>query len=186
MQVMTKSHLGSFRIKSAERGEVSAVIATFNTVDRDGDYTLPTAVREGAKVYISRWNHSAVISGEPPVGIGYIRKSGNSMHLDTQYWLDTERGREAFEVVKRMGDILEWSYGYFVRDQEVRRINGRQVNVLKDLHIYEASPVYQGAGIGTHTVDVKRELESIRRSAGLDHNIELRTEFLQFIASGVQ
>jgi hypothetical protein len=146
---------GPVRIKDAARGEAEAVIATLGVVDHDGDVTLPGAFPIGGRLFISEWNHSAIDRGTLPVGTGTIRVEGTRVLVDVQYFLDTERGRAAFDVVRQLGPLAEWSYGYTVTGQRYGRHDDQPVTYLTGLDVYEASPVYRGAGIGTGTVSTR-------------------------------
>lgn len=153
MQIKTSSA----ELKVADSGEVEAVFATLNVKDHDDDWTLPGAFEEGAKVAISSYGHRSW-QGEPPVGRGTIHEEAGRAILKGRFFLTTAAGREAFEIVKEMGDIGEWSFGYDalevapvtpeLREKGVRR-------VLKKLKVFEVSPVLRGAGIGTGTLSVK-------------------------------
>jgi hypothetical protein len=141
-------------IKSADRGEVSAVFSTFNVRDLDGDVTLPGAFDDGAEVVISSYQHTSW-GGALPVGKGRIRTTGTEAILDGRFFLDTTAGRDTFTVVKELGPRQEWSYGYDVLEAESGTFAGEDVQFLKRLKVHEVSPVLVGAGIGTRTLAVK-------------------------------
>ena len=44
--------LSSVTVKAADKGEVSAVFSTFNVIDKDGDLTLPGAIKDGTEVVV--------------------------------------------------------------------------------------------------------------------------------------
>jgi hypothetical protein len=52
---MRRKSFGAVEVKGADSGEVRAVFSTFNTVDSDGDVTLPGAFRDGQEVRISAY-----------------------------------------------------------------------------------------------------------------------------------
>jgi HK97 family phage prohead protease len=151
-------------VKSADKGEVRAVFSTLNTVDHDGDVTLPGAFTNGEKVRISAYNHQSW-QGALPVGRGQIFERDSQVELEGKFFLDTQQGRETFAVVKEMDDLQEWSYGYDVIDSEPGTQDGRSVQYLKKLKVHEVSPVLLGAGIGTHTVAVKGHASDADRAA---------------------
>lgn len=144
---------GPVTVKSA--GEVEAVFATLGTVDHDGDWTLPGAFTEGAEVMISEWNHSAINSGAMPVGKGRVRLSGDRVVVDAQYFMDTERGRHAFEVVKALDRAAQWSYGFNILESLPGDPRKGVARYLKRLDVFEASPVWRGTGVGTRTVQTR-------------------------------
>mgnify|MGYP006138037809 CR=1 FL=1 len=45
---------------------VAAVFSTFNVVDKDGDLTLPGAIKDGTEVVISGWVATKVAPRMPP------------------------------------------------------------------------------------------------------------------------
>jgi hypothetical protein len=146
--------LAGVEIKNADRGEVSAVFATFNQVDLDGDVTVPGAFPEGAEVPISAYGHASH-GGALPVGMGKIRTTDVEAILDGKFWLDTQAGREHFDVVKKLGGKGQWSYGYDPLESEQGQFDGQDVRFLKRLAVHEVSPVLIGAGIGTRTLSAK-------------------------------
>jgi hypothetical protein len=151
----TKSAL-RFEIKDAEQGTVSAVFATFNVIDSDGDVTVPGAFEDGAQMAISAYGHTSW-QGALPVGIAKIRTTGTEAILDGQFFMDTEHGRDTFRTVKRLHDagLGEWSYGYDVVKHTFGEHSGRKARFLQKLLVHEASPVLVGAGVNTRTLAAK-------------------------------
>lgn len=147
---------GGVEVKSADRGEIEAVFATFNVIDKDGDVTFPGAFTDGDEVAISPWQH-AVWSGVPPVGEGRIRQTKTEAILRGRYYLNLPAGREQFELVKARGAKQEWSYDVNVlHPPETVMFQGRKANALRRLKANEVSPVWRGAGINTRTLAVKQ------------------------------
>lgn len=160
--------LQGVEIKDAAKGTVQAVFSRLNVKDHDGDVTRPGAFEEGAPVRISAYGHaswgpSRGASGVPipPVGKGVIRMDGDQALLDGQFFLNTTGGRDTFELVKEMGDLQEWSYGYDVTDSQKGDFQGEPVRFLDGLKVHEVSPVMLGAGIGTGTVSVKEAIAAL-------------------------
>jgi len=150
-----KKTLTDVTIKSAAKGEVSAVIATFNVIDKDGDVTVPGAFTDGQEVLISAYGHSSW-AGELPVGKGTIRRDGDEKEIfDGAFFMDTAAGRDTFAVVKALGPKGEWSYGYDPIDAEPGVFDGKDVRFLKGINVHEVSPVLLGAGIDTRTLATK-------------------------------
>jgi len=143
-------------VKSADKGEVTAVIATLNIKDLDGDVATAETFTEGQEVVISSYNHSAMYGAAVPVGKGKIRVTSSEAILDGKFWIkDMEAARDAFTVVKNMGANQEWSYGYNVLEAERGVFDEEPAQFLKRVDVYEASPVIRGAGIGTRTLSFK-------------------------------
>jgi HK97 family phage prohead protease len=135
-----------------DSGEFVAVFSLFNTVDRDGDITLPTAIKDGISVPISYWGHRHT---DLPVGSGTIVNDGATAKVVGKFFLDTEGGAETYKVVRNLGELQQWSYGYIVRKSSFQTIDGTRVRVLEDLDIIEVSPVLAAAQPLTHTVAIK-------------------------------
>ena len=144
-------------IKDAEKGEVEAIIATLEVVDRDGDILRKGSIPDGATVAMSGYGHDAVF-GSRPVGKGKIHIEGNKAFFRGRVFLNTTDGRETFEVLKEMGRDQEWSWGFQVIGSEVPDEKEKKQGawrVLTKTAPFEVSPVLMGAGIGTRTVGVK-------------------------------
>lgn len=154
MTTLATKHTQHVEIKSETRGEVKATFSRFNVVDKDGDLTLPSAFDIGAEVPISAYGHASW-QGALPVGRGTIRADHETAWIDAEFFLTTTSGRETFEVIKQLGPLGEWSYGFDVLADDYEHIDGREVHILKRLHVFEVSPVLRGAGIRTTTLDAK-------------------------------
>lgn len=153
---MDTKTLGRVRIKDADLGQVQAVFSTLGVVDLDGDVTEPGAFTDGAKVRISAYGHTSW-GGALPVGKGTIRTEGDEAILDGQFFLDTTAGRDTFTVVKELGELQEWSYGFDIVEAGYGMQDDREVRFLKALAVHEVSPVLLGAaGPGrTRTIGAK-------------------------------
>ncbi|MBN9737306.1 MULTISPECIES: HK97 family phage prohead protease [unclassified Pseudonocardia] len=159
---MDTKRVGALRVKSEARGEVEAVFATLGVRDLDGDVTIPGAFTEGQEVRISAYGHSSW-DGALPVGRGRITVRGNQAVMAGKFFLDTEAGRDTFAVVKHMGELQEWSYGFDVVDSEFGDHAGQRVRFLRRLSVHEVSPVLLGAaGPG-------RTRTLVAKSAARDH-----------------
>lgn len=163
---MERKALSRLEAKASPRGEVEAIFATFGVVDHDGDWTLPTAFEDGAPVRISAYGHASW-TGALPVGKGTIRVTAKDARLVGQFFLSTTAGRETFTVIRELGELGEWSYGFDVLEtgdltEELKRLGARRV--LKKVKVYEVSPVLAGAGVGTRTVTAKASLSPALRS----------------------
>lgn len=177
---MNTKSMGRVEIKNPDLGEVTAVFATLNTIDSDGDVTLPGAFEEGAQVRISAYGHQSW-QGALPVGKGRIRTVGNDAILDGQFFMNTTHGRDTFEVVKQLGPQQEWSYGYDPVDFSHGEFEGKQVRFLSKQKVHEVSPVLVGAGVGTRVLaakaltkfgidpdDAARAVQLVKVAGGLD------------------
>jgi hypothetical protein len=66
-----------------------------------------------------------------------------------------EKGKEAFSNVSFFGLEQEWSIGYKTLDAVFD--SGQQANLLKEVELYEVSPVLHGANQLTATLSIKSE-----------------------------
>lgn len=153
---MDTKTLRRVEIKDADKGEVTAVFATLGVIDLDGDVTPPGAFENGAKVRVSAYGHASW-GGALPVGKGTIREEGNEAIAELQFFMDTTSGRDTFTVVKELGELGEWSYGYDPVEYAFGEQDGRRVRFLQKLKVHEVSPVLLGAaGPGnTRTIGAK-------------------------------
>ena len=135
-----------------ELGIFQAIFSRFNVIDKDGDVTLPGAFTDGQKVKIAYWGHRW---SDLPVGVGVIHADEEKAWVDGKFFIDTDAGMETYKTVKNLGDLQEWSYGFKILDDEIGDFEGKQVRILKQLDVYEVSPVLIGAGVGTGTTSLK-------------------------------
>lgn len=148
---------GTLEIKDASKGEVEAIIATLNVVDRDHEVILPGAIPDGTPVKLSAYGHDAMF-GSAPVGKGALFTKGDKVHFKGSFFLETTRGAEAFATAKAIGADQEWSFGFRV----LEAMNATEewakqgaFRLLKSLQAFEVSPVIIGAGLGTATLALK-------------------------------
>ena len=163
---MAHKALSHVEFKAADKGEFSAVFATFNVIDKDGDVTLPDAFDHGAELVVSAYQHGSW-TGALPVGKGRIRVTDAEAIVDGQFFMDTTAGRDTFAVVKALSEsgMGEWSYGFDTLLSDYGTFEGREVQFLKKLKVHEASPVMVGAGVNTRTLAVKAQKEAARVTA---------------------
>lgn len=153
------------------KGEVSAVISTFDEVDNDAEVIPTGAIPDGTKVTVSSYNHDTImghmfgtgVPDAPPVGKGVIRTMGNKAVAQLNYFMETQRGREAFNTVKAMGADQAWSFAY--RKLQVDKPTAEWAakgakRVLTKLGplldgAMECSPVKMPGGVGTGTLSAK-------------------------------
>jgi len=163
---------GPFAIKSEDRGEVEAIVATLGVVDKDGDVILPGAVGPlGARVKLSGYDHDVITKGAPPAGKGVITEEGDKLVFRGKFFMSTDHGRNAFHTTKELGEEGEWSFGFpkNVKTAQVTdewRAKGAK-RMIAELKAIEASPVFVGAGWGTQTVAVKSEADVAEADAAL-------------------
>ena len=148
----------SIKDSGEEKGSVEAVFSVYNNQDSDGDVVLPGAVKSGFKdnqvpmVFAHKWDQ--------PIGKGTITEGEDSAVFKGSFFMETEAGKEAYNLVKSMGDLQQWSFGFRVNDSEMGKLqkdgeDEADVRFLKDLTVYEVSPVLVGANQETYTLAIK-------------------------------
>lgn len=140
-------------LKLSESGTFEAAFAQFNIVDHDGDVTLPGAF-PAKEVPMSAFNHSSW-DGAPPVGKGMISERGEWAVFTGEFFMNTTHGRDAYETLKGLGPLAEFSYGFSILDSSPDTRDGKRVRVLKALDPFEVSHVLRGAGPTTHLMSIK-------------------------------
>ena len=145
-----------------ETGQVKAVFSVFNEVDSDNDVVLPRSIRSGYgdKGVVMVWGHD----WKHIIGKGKIVQDDDKATFEGKFNMNTEAGREAYETVKAMDDLQQWSFGFEVHDSEkgmFTKGNGeeQEVRFLKDVKVWEVSPVLVGANQNTHTVGIKEQTQ---------------------------
>ena len=109
------------------------------------------------------WSHK----WDMPIGKGTINQDNDKAVFKGEFFMDTESGKEAYNLVKNMGDMQQWSFGYKVDDSEYAKAedkDGDDINAryLKDLTVYEVSPVLVGANQDTYTLAIKSNTELLK------------------------
>ena len=142
--------------KLADSGRGSAVIATLNVIDKDGDVTLPGAFgNQKAHLMPMHVRQSA----EPPfIGSAAISERANEAVADFQLNLDLGLGKQWSSALKFALDrdlTVEWSYGFRVLSHDFGNVDGKQVRFLRRVRVFEVSPVLLGAGENTRTLTMK-------------------------------
>ena len=166
-------------VKQDEDGErsVTALFATFNVVDLDGDVTEPGAFGKQS-VLMGAYNHNP---GMLPPGKGATYEEDDTALFKGRFFT-TSSGTEHYTTIKEAGGTMEWSYRFFVEDGGFETRDGENVFIIRKAKVTHVAPVEAGAGIGTRTVDIKCvdcdakanpapnsfSLEALRTASGLN------------------
>ena len=140
---------------------IEAVFSLFDTIDSDNDVTKANALRSGYtgnKVPLV-WNHD----WSKVIGRGII-ETDNQKAVFKGYFLPTEAGKEAYETVKAMQDMQQFSYGFqVIKSEKGKHIDSKgeevPVRVLQDVKVWEVSPVLVGAQQNSFVQALKSGLE---------------------------
>jgi phage head maturation protease len=168
--VETQAHAAD--IHDLGNGIIEAIVSITNLKDNVGDIILPGAYEKSLKVRTPKgvWHHSwtdpiaktheikelspgdALLPDTLSDGQPWPRDAG-ALYVKMEFNLNTERGKTAYEDVKFFGDDQEWSIGYKVPEgKSYRKGNTRYI---KELDLYEYSPVLFGAMPNARTATVK-------------------------------
>jgi hypothetical protein len=178
--------------KADKAGAFRAVVATYNTVDRDGDVSIPGALDTSKSVIVSPWNHSSVddARADAPIGAATITTVGDKAIADGHFYVNTELGRKAYEITKSLFDdgLGEWSYAFRIPpdgastdSKDLAEWPGAR-RILKRVQPFEVSLVFAGAGIGTQTLSVKSAAEVLELKRGARLSKESRTRLRSLAA----
>ena len=142
---------------------IEAVFSLFDVIDSDNDVTKSNALRSGYtgnKVPLV-WNHDWA----KVIGRGII-ETDNQKAVFKGYFLNTEAGKEAYETVKAMQDMQQFSYGFQVlKSTKGTHIDSKgeevPVRILEDVKVWEVSPVLVGAQQNSFVQALKTGLEQV-------------------------
>ena len=150
--IIKKSFKTSF--DETQEGFVRAIISTFDVVDRDNDVITASAIKDGTPIKLCSWGHKW---GDLPVGKGILKVDSKNAIFEGNFFLQTSAGKEAYETVKALGDLQEWSWGFSILPggSEVKTLDGKRIRYINSVEAYEVSPVLVGANPYTGTVDIK-------------------------------
>lgn len=163
-----KSLNAQFNIDEAE-GIVEAFAAGLGNKDSVGDICLPGCFAGSLKrrkprvVWGHNWNEPIgkvleiyEVGPNDPRLPAKMRKAGiGGLYVRVQFNLKSERGKEAFANVSFFGLEQEWSIGYKTLDAVFDPVQG--ANLLKEVELYEVSPVLHGANQLTGTISIKAD-----------------------------
>lgn len=146
-----------------EDGTASWVMATLNSIDSDGDVTLPGALGEQTFSIQPAHEHTHV-----PLGKARLYEQGEEAIVEAKFNLDIPAARDWHSAIKfdleNPPSIQEYSYGYQPKDGGTKagEFQGRRVRFFQPkadgspgIDVYETSPVLRGAGVGTRTLAAK-------------------------------
>jgi HK97 family phage prohead protease len=166
--VLFKANSGQFNIDEAQ-GIVECFVAGIGNKDSVGDICASGAFakslqrRKPRVVWGHNWNDPIgkvleiyeVAPNDPRLPQKMKMAGIGGLYAKVQFNLNSEKGREAFTNVAFFGEEQEWSIGYKTLDAIFD--NAKQANVLREVELYELSPVLHGANQLTGTISVKTE-----------------------------
>lgn len=132
-------------------GRLKAAFSVFDEIDSDGDIVRASAFTPGQPVPMV-WGHDW---SSLPIGKGTVQVDGKHAVFDGSFFLDTTHGRDAYNTVKAMGDLQEYSWGFRVLASEKATHEGKQARAITKAEVFEVSPVLVGANRNTRTLAIK-------------------------------
>lgn len=162
-------------VEDADQGVVSALVSVTGLLDRVNDIIEPGAYAKSLAERTPKgvWSHDwdkpisktlecrEVLPGDPMLkglklrdGSAWPANAG-ALYVKTQFNLTGDRGRQAFADVTFFADEQEWSIGYNVPVGGAKIESGTGVRRIKQLDLYEYSPVLFGAMPSALTLSVK-------------------------------
>jgi HK97 family phage prohead protease len=159
---------GQFNIDEAQ-GIVECFVAGIGNKDSVGDvlvsgaFTKSLTRRKPRVVWGHNWNDPIgkvieiyeVAPGDRRLPMKMLNAGIGGLYARVQFNLNSEKGREAFANVAFFGQEQEWSIGYKTLDSIFDP--SMQANILKEVELYEVSPVLHGANQLTGTISVKSD-----------------------------
>lgn len=151
-----KSFPVSVKAVDGEPGVFEAIVSVFGNIDRGGDRVLPGAFKNtlatrGLPPIL--WSHNF---GDPPVGVALdAKETDEGLWIKGALFVDDETNdpyvRRINTGLKR-GAIKEFSFAYRIVDSAEIVEDGERVNELKELELWEVSPVVVGMNPATRLV----------------------------------
>lgn len=163
-----KAMQGQVNIDEAQ-GIIECFVAGLGNKDSVGDICLPGCFTESLKrrkprvVWGHNWNEPIgkvleiyeVGPNDPRLPMKMKRAGIGGLYAKVQFNLKSERGRQAFADVAFFGEEQEWSIGYKTLNADYD--SQRQANLLREVELYEVSPVLHGANQLTSTISIKSD-----------------------------
>lgn len=160
-------------------GIVEAIVSVTNIVDHVNDLIEPGAYKMTLKKRNPKvvWSHDTnipvgktlrveeLMPGDPRLPNDLAQQNAGALLVKMQFNLNTTRGRDAFYDVQFYGDEQEWSIGYSVPEGKYRVDEKSGIRYIKQLDLFEYSPVIFGAAPATRTLSLKDDLVDVEEKA---------------------
>jgi HK97 family phage prohead protease len=185
---------GQINVDEAE-GIVECFVSGIGNKDSVGDIVLSGAFTESLKrrkprvVWGHDWNHPIgkvleiyEVPASDPRLPAKMRQAGiGGLFAKVQFNLRSEKGREAFANVLFYGADQEWSIGYKTLDAIYD--NQRQANLLREVELYEVSPVLHGANQLTGTISIKTDPVNLEEDFDTTNLSFEENQFVKYLES---
>lgn len=161
---------GETKVINDEEGIIGAFVAVIGNKDSGGDIIMPGAFDKFLKTRKPKavWSHDwerpvgktltieEIKAGDARLPAKLQANGWGALYVETQFNLRTDEGRNAYENVKFFDGESEWSIGYRTHVEEYDR--KASANLLKEVELYEYSPVLFGMNAETSTAFIKTAL----------------------------
>lgn len=165
--------VSSVRGLSDADGIVEAIVSVTNIVDSVNDVIEPGAYKNTLRKRNPKgvWSHDTnipvaktlkveeLMPGDERLPEDLRQQDAGALLVKMQFNLNTSRGRDAFYDVQFFAEEQEWSIGYSVPEGKSVTDERTGVRFIKQLELYEYSPVIFGAAPNTRTLSVKDGFE---------------------------
>ena len=160
-------------------GIVEAIVSVTNIVDSVNDVIEPGAYKLTLKKRNPKvvWSHDTnipvgktlrveeLLPNDPRLPNDLIQQNAGALLVKMQFNLNTSRGRDAFFDVQFFGPEQEWSIGYAVPEGKYTVDSKTGIRYIKQLELFEYSPVIFGAAPSTRTLSLKEDGVEIEAKA---------------------
>ncbi len=152
-QLCFKSFPASLKAAEDEPGVFEAVVAVFGNVDRGGDRIVKGAFARTLKdrgLPPVLWGHDF---SRPPIGaVEEAKETDEGLYVRARLFVDSSERAAEVNAGMKAGVVREFSFAYEVQDAAEITEDGATVNELKDLDLWEVSPVVVGMNPATRLV----------------------------------
>jgi HK97 family phage prohead protease len=173
--VNQKSFRGHAAVKDIDEGLAEVVVSVYGNVDHDGDIVVKGAC---AKQIAGDYgpNPKGLLDHDWSMRSAVAKtlrwwEEDDGLHIEAQYNLKKEAGRDAFSDLTFYGADMEFSVGYAVktseRPGEADRAKGAR-RVITEWQINEWSHVMLGANSDTRLVEAKQLEQSKERTEAME------------------
>lgn len=160
-------------------GIVEAIVSVTNIIDHVNDLIEPGAYKLTLKKRNPKvvWSHDTnipvgktlrveeLMPNDPRLPNDLIQQGAGALLVKMQFNLNTSRGRDAFFDVQFFGPEQEWSIGYSVPEGKYQVDEKTGIRYIKQLDLFEYSPVIFGAAPSTRTLSLKEDGVEIEAKA---------------------
>ena len=182
MTIQTREY--GFKVKSvSEEGIFEGYGSVWDVIDSYQEIVARGAFAESLEAHKAKGRMPALLwqhrSGEPAGVFLEMEEDGIGLRVVGQLALKTQRGAEAYELLK-MGAISGLSIGFMPREDSFDRATG--ITTLKKVDLWETSLVTFPANDSARVIDVRsvgtlKDAERILRDAGFS-----RSEAVAFVS----